>query len=767
MKKQLFALCLMAVVCLFGSNNAVAGNPIDLTNFTAGWYQIQYTGTRTSAATGQWYFAYQKEFAYKANNKYYPVGTVAEIPAGQEGRSFFYLTPLGGGVFNMQTINGHFVNDMGQASIAPSNSYVNDAGNGFKYLLPFNEGTDPGVENSEFDFFVGRSYNAVESHDVYPVDVDAWDIYTVVVERPEEETHDYPYQYGTVTYTGEAALASLSTVYNNGYFVFPKGTEVKAEDFTASEIENYDVEPYFDGKYLVVTYAPSVDFANITYYYYYNGEEVAEESLLGVVGEGYPEPKYGFPYGVSAAAPEGTVSEDEEIKIDVTVSGLPFEFKNQISSLEEVEHWYNLVLKNASYVVYDPELDYMSLTYTEVDPTNVEAYRWAFVGNPFTGYSLINQKAGIDYVLASPRTANNDGNGGGATLAYMQELSGLDEHNDAWQFFANPSSYIQGVEGFFLGYYDEASSKTINMNNRNNKVAYWDSGADAGSTFYVVEVFAPEMTLAKAIATATAVKDSFVGTVGVVGYPTELAVDSMGIVIAAAQAIYDNAETKEEEYYSAAEALNNAIAKYKARVMFPENEKYYAFVNHQQNGTFITMYMSEEGLVAGINKTPAEIGDAAAFQANILQDEDGDNYYIFYNPAFNRYLAWRGHNGGTNDNKGYTDDVLGSFNDIYLFSSQAYLTGTFLIAGLRANGNWGTFIFLPDGAFNAYSLAYGWTASYSNLFTVEEVTYGDADRIGTLLAQPASAVVYDLQGRVVANPNTGIYIVDGKKVFIK
>ena len=704
--------------------NAQTGAPADLTDFTEGWYQIQYNGSRTAAAQGQWYISYQKEFAFKANNKYYPIGTVAEIPAGEEARTFFYLTPVEPSVFYLQTVNGHYVNDTGMASIAPSNSYVNDAGDGFKYLYPFEEGTDAGALNHEFDFFVGRSYNATEAHSIYAVDVSGYDIYKVVIERPEEESHTYPYDYTTVTYTGEAPLASVSSVYDGGYFFFPKGTTIDPSDFVAPEIANYDTEAYIDENYnLVMTYQPAVDFANITYCYFYGEEEVASETLLGVVGEGYPEPKYGFPYGVSASAPEGIVEYDEEININVTVSGLPFQYKDEISSLDDVEHWYNLVLKSSSYVVYDPDLEYIELTYTEIDQSNKEAYRWAFVGNPFTGYKLVNEKAGIDYVLASPRTANNDGNGGGNTLAYMQELEGLDEYTDAWMYHANPSSYITGVEGFFLGYKDEASGKVINLNNRGNKLAYWDSGSDSGSTFYCEEVFAPEKTLSEAIKKANASLDAAALTVGTVGYPTALAVDSMRIVIAEAQSLYDN-PLDGTDFYSVASQLTSDISRFEEQVMFPEDGKYYSFVNHQQNGTFITMYMAEEGLVAAVGKTPDEVGSAAAFYATIHQDADGDDFYLFYSPDFDRYLIWRGHNGGYNDNKGYTDEADDN-NAFYLFTSQQYLAGTFLIAGYRGNGNVGTFIFLKDGSFNAFSLAYGWTDSYSNLFTIEEVSYSN------------------------------------------
>lgn len=760
MKKLLLFTCMLAL----GIGLRAQPAPIDLTMpIPEGWYQIQYTGTRTAGATGYWYINYEKEFAFLANNKYYPVGAVAEIPAGKEARTFFYLRPGEGTAFYLQAINGHYVSDTGKSTVAPSLSYINDAYNGFKFLLPFGEGTDPGALNHEFDYFVGRSYNAVESHSVFPVEMENYDIYRVVIECPEEESHDFAYDYSTVTYVGSEALSSISTVYNEGWFIFPKGTTVAPEDFEGTPIENYDFEAYIDGnKNIVMTYQPAVDFATITYYYYYGDEEVGSEEVLGVVGEAYPAPKYGFPYGVSVNVPEGTVSDDEQVDLQVVVAGLPFQYKDQISSLDDVEHWYHLVLKNASYVVYDPGIDYISLTYTEVDLSNKDAYRWAFVGNPFTGYKLVNKSAGIDYVLASSNTANNDGNGGGNTLCTMQELSTLDESADAWMFLANKSTYIPNVDGFFLGYYDAANSKIINMNNRSNKLAYWDSGADSGSTFYCVEVFGPEKTLADAIANATAVKEQAATTMGKVGYPSTLAVDSMTIVIAEAQAIYDQGTAEEAEYFNAASTLSAAINKYKAMVMFPEDDKYYAFVNHQQDGTFITMYMTEEGLVAGVNRTPEELGDSATFYSTIYQDEDGDNYYIFFNPLFERYLVWRGKSGGHNDNKGYTEEIT-EFNPFYLFSSQRYLPGTFLLAGYRGNGAVGTFIFLTSGAFDAFSLNYGWTASYSNLFTVEEVDYDDGERVDTLTETPADAVLYDLFGRRVVQPVPGTVYINSQK----
>ena len=101
-------------------------------------------------------------------------------------------------------------------------------------------------------------------------------------------------------------------------------------------------------------------------------------------------------------------------------------------------------------------------------------------GNPFDGFKLYNKAAGAGKILSS-------GNPTGADKTtypiLVDETAVPDGNNTTWDI--TPSTNISGVNGFYIARHDEASNR---MNLRDGKLAYWTSGADAGSTFRVLDV---------------------------------------------------------------------------------------------------------------------------------------------------------------------------------------------------------------------------------------------------------------------------------------
>jgi hypothetical protein len=104
------------------------------------------------------------------------------------------------------------------------------------------------------------------------------------------------------------------------------------------------------------------------------------------------------------------------------------------------------------------------------------------------------------------------------------------------------------------------------------------------------------------------------------------------------------------------------------------------------------------------------------------------------------------------------------------------LSGVSDPAGLPADGN--TYV-LDNGSegLGFYKLADGKTLGVGNAFLFysggagarEFFGFGEATDIGNIDHSPFTIdhSVYDLQGRRVANPTKGIYVVNGKKVIIK
>ena len=214
----------------------------------------------------------------------------------------------------------------------------------------------------------------------------------------------------------------------------------------------------------------------VTYNYSYN-DNVAK-TVTHTVVEGSPYPAYDLNiFGASYAnVPTGTVTEDKEVTITVTFD-LPFEFAATYDAIGE--NWYYLSIGQAAYLLYHVDYaDHIALNKTEADESNKDAYLWAFVGNPFDGYKLVNRAKGKGWILSSS-TNTFDNNTGGNTYPIMTEEPVGDGKNTYW---IPTASTNLGDGGFYLAQKDANSGKN-KMNNRDNKLAYWNGGADHGSTF--------------------------------------------------------------------------------------------------------------------------------------------------------------------------------------------------------------------------------------------------------------------------------------------
>ncbi len=784
MKHFFYTLTAVLAMLFAGNIHVQAQTPIySFEELHDGYYQIVYQGqafTTNSVveddeeALGTYFTSYKEEFSAASNNQYYPLGLSAPIE-GEIGRTFLRITRSVDteGKFNIQTQNGHYLTLLAKASITPVDLTLGNIEGGGVYILgylPFAENCWESTKvNGEFKYIVGKSGNQQQPLNIYPAPLQDYDVYQLSLVLPEAESHETTIEYSRVECVNENNVG-LSKVYDGGYFVFPKDTELSEEDFVCPEFDHLDPVITIEDGAISVSYEEAVWFVDITYHYYYNDKEVGTESFHCPEGEPYPAPGsngYLMALGVSADAPEGLV-EDGKYDIDVTLSvdasALPFQYAEDAASFESIDHWYHLVIADASYLAYDPESDHFELNVTDIDVDKKANYRWAFVGNPVEGFQLVNRGAGFGYVLSSSRFVD-DGDTGGKTMPTMVDVRTLGEA-DVWQFSVELSPYVK--EGaFYLGFTTD-EGQNVFMNKRGSVLAYWTSGRDSGSTFYAEEVFAGAETLADAIRSAEEAAEIFRSTLGCPGYPTEAAIEALEDLIGEAKYVLGDPNSSENDYYTLAYDLERQVSATRNDIAYPVADTYYAFVNHQQNGDVHTLYMTEDGLAVAVGQTPAEVGEAAAF---LCIPDTTEHTYQFYNPAFDRYLVWRGHRDGYNDNKGFTtpDDAADAgrvFTLITLYPAGSYYEGAFLIHGLRANGNPGTFVLMATGVFDAYSLAYGWTDRFSNMFTVENVNDTGITQPSVVSPQPSDAI-YDLTGRRVLAPSRGIYIQNGKKVMVR
>ncbi len=243
-----------------------------------------------------------------------------------------------------------------------------------------------------------------------------------------------------------------------------------------------------DAKLVVVENIPEYD---VVYNYSVNDELLTSVTYKVLEGREYPDPTA---YGVtieSGEIPTGNVSANTTVDFDVTID-LPFEFAKTYEDIDR--KWYYLSIGDNAYLLYHVDnATHIALDRTEVDAENKEAYMWAFVGNPFDGYKLVNKAKGEGYILSSS-TNTFDGNTGGNTYPVLTEEPVSEGKNTYW--IPTASGQRGGKGTFYLAQKDVNEGKN-KMNNRGNKLAYWNGGADAGSTFAVELVLTDEEKVAK------------------------------------------------------------------------------------------------------------------------------------------------------------------------------------------------------------------------------------------------------------------------------
>ena len=223
----------------------------------------------------------------------------------------------------------------------------------------------------------------------------------------------------------------------------------------------------------------------------------------------------------------GTVTEDNQvITFTATVkSTAPF-----IPSTAASPVWYFLTLSaTPNYVTYTAGgAQNVTLPTTNADD---ETTHWAFIGNPYAGFTIVNEAAGTSFVLGSDVTTGSSGNG---QNVYATLAAAGSQTNELWTVHA--STYISGKNGFFL---QNTEGHRLNKRNGTANVSYWTGGADAGSTFVATKV----PGLAELILEAeTLLSELTTGANDVqIGYPTASALSTFQQAIADAKTATDEA----------------------------------------------------------------------------------------------------------------------------------------------------------------------------------------------------------------------------------
>ena len=142
--------------------------------------------------------------------------------------------------------------------------------------------------------------------------------------------------------------------------------------------------------------------------------------------------------------------------------------------------WYTLQIGANNFVIADNgTANHLELSEYISDATD-NAQLWAFVGDNTNGYKLYNKNTGTAKVLAAPTTMGS--NTGGNAFPILVDATAVPAgYTDMWMF----TSSADLGEGDTYFYMYEKGYPANKVNNRDNKLAFWNGGADAGSTLNI------------------------------------------------------------------------------------------------------------------------------------------------------------------------------------------------------------------------------------------------------------------------------------------
>lgn len=368
----------------------------------------------------------------------------------------------------------------------------------------------------------------------------------------------------------------------------------------------------------------------ITYNFTYNGKNVDEytQTVKTMTGAEYPNVTVQFPFGVSATKPEGTIATEDAPAKTITIAveeNLPFKYA---ADANNIKNWY--YIQQHSSAGYGKYLQYAK-TYIEwADATMTtgeeDTYTWAFVGNPFDGFKMVNYGA--------PAEAN-------AVVSNGSDNPSFGAFDDAVAWAIKSSRTNKDAEHFCFQY--PGSNKY--MNAQSGKIAFW-TDADQGSTMWVTERdltgLADLQALIDQVDAAIAVYGEGGTTVGY--YTAESAAALAAALVAAKEAAEKNESAAANS--AAQVALQNAVAA--LAIIQPAEGKFYTIANckndHRANQQ---IYVNNDG---GMQFAHTKDNMANGTIGHVFQFVPaGNNKFYLYNVQRGTYLSTvQGHGWGQN-----------------------------------------------------------------------------------------------------------------------
>ena len=536
---------------------------------------------------------------------------------------------------------------------------------------------------------------------------------------------------------------------------------------------------------------------DIVYEYTLNGDVVYSETCKGEVGQALPTPGLNV-YGVDYTAPTGTVTGGETIEIPVSYS-LPFVMAD---SYAHITQWYTVSFHmggNLRYMYYSDGIKFA----TSNDRTNVN-YMWAFVGNPFDGFQIYNKAAGSSVALDSSNPCDMSSDGKDcqwkvyapkpSVNGFCIKVDGQDYANlqsgslKRWSDNDNGSTAqvlaaAMPISDFVNSKAFQAVAPRATLRADGTQLLTQTTGNDASSdelfaiiksdkgNYYLYSIGAQKFVtytgqnVGDVSLVESGMKSVTVTTDGKAGSPYRFKFQSnylningdKNVLISNWSAVDDGNSFQfiDKGAYDLSDAIA-AVDNYESPTKTLTDYGYATlFTDHAvaipEGAT--AYYVTVDGDVATLN----EIEDVIPANTGVVVKGTASSDYQF---EYTTAAATT----DVSDNKmvGYIVDTPITGDDAISYYAVNYKTvNSEKVPGFFAPKGAGT----PTGSFTAVGgKAYLKVEGAAGSSIV--MRFGDATMVENLL-KTQDAAIYDLTGRKVAQPERGIYIVNGKKMFFK
>lgn len=145
----------------------------------------------------------------------------------------------------------------------------------------------------------------------------------------------------------------------------------------------------------------------------------------------------------------------------------------------EGTQWYTLQIAAMGYYLHNQgSASYISLDRTTTSLADEDL--WCFTGSEASGFTFYNMAAGTSKQFAATTSPAGTDNGGSAYP--VLKAPGQTGQAYAWDF---TTSSNLSVTSYYVNEHGYSANK---INNRNNKLAFWTAGADAGSSVVVTPI---------------------------------------------------------------------------------------------------------------------------------------------------------------------------------------------------------------------------------------------------------------------------------------